>query len=265
MLYHDIFNYKLSEENLQRWTAGPKLDIRKNSKGRVKALESKGTYTKSLPRVNENKLKIAKKAARALSLLSSVTFVGVTGSLAMRNAKPESDIDLMIITKTGTLWSTRLLVYVFLFASNLKVRQPRNSNEQDKLCLNVWFDESKLAWIGPQNAYTAHEIAQVVPLLVRGEIYVRWIDANRWIFDYWPHSLATKQSPHEVLSPIENVTLLDMCCMVLNTVCFWLESRYMSGKITRERVTLHYAFFHPFDWAERVMHLLQLKGVTEVL
>lgn len=247
-----------------RWTAGSKLGIQRTSKGRVRAFESKVTYTTSLLRVNESKLKIAKKAARALSLVSSVSFVGITGSLAMRNAKPESDIDLMVITKTGTLWSTRLLVYAVLFISKLKVRQPRDPNERDQLCLNVWFDESMLVWIGPQNAYTAHEIAQVVPLFVRGDIYMRWIDANRWIFDFWPHSLDIKQSQHEELGSTDNLTLLDVCAKVLNKFCFRLQHRYMSGKITRERVALNYAFFHPFDWAEKVMHSLRLKGVEHV-
>ena len=50
--------------------------------------------------------------SKALSHIPTVVLVGVTGGLAMENAKIDDDIDLYCVTDNGTLWITRLLVTV---------------------------------------------------------------------------------------------------------------------------------------------------------
>ena len=47
--------------------------------------------------------------ARYLANLPHVRMVGITGSLAAGNVKPDCDIDFMVLTEAGAMWRTRAL------------------------------------------------------------------------------------------------------------------------------------------------------------
>ena len=96
--------------------------------------------------IHKKKLIIARKATNLIAKIPTVKFVGITGALAMNNAGRNSDIDLMIITKNGCLWTTRLISYLLTWLFGFKTRRPKNRLEKDKLCLNMWLDESSLVW-----------------------------------------------------------------------------------------------------------------------
>ena len=98
--YHDLFDYPLSLEEALMWRTSalifPKNKVNfKNYfylKGREKLLlerERRGLDS-------EKKIELAFEASKVLSILPAVLFVGVTGSLAMRNSKKDSDIDLIV-------------------------------------------------------------------------------------------------------------------------------------------------------------------------
>jgi len=250
ILYHDIFKYSLSKKELVRWTAGKRLKLK-----RKEALP-KHTHPTHTSTSNSKRL-IADRAVRVLNKIPFILFVGITGSLAMNNAKPQSDIDLMIITKKDTLWITRLVALFLLFISGFKLRRAKNSDEKDKLCLNFWIDETALEWTGPRNAYIAHEIAQVVPLYDQSTLHSQWLSRNRWIAEYWPKAAAISQ---QISKKQESDTHLG----VLNMVLYNLQRMYMKSKITRESVSIHHAYFHPYDWSLKVMKALERRGVFEV-
>ena len=63
---------------------------------------------------------------------------------ALNNAKKNSDIDLLIITSKNTLWTTRIISFALLKFAGFKLRRAGDKNEKDKLCLNMWLDESDL-------------------------------------------------------------------------------------------------------------------------
>lgn len=253
--YHSIFDYRLTASELKKWQAGDKLSIK--SKKRIKKLK----LPPSKHPVSEDDLRfkkdIATRAARDLSQIPFVLFVGISGSLAMNNAKHSSDIDLFIITKKDTLWITRLCSLALLYIKRFQLRSAHNKNEQNKICLNLWIDQSALTMPDmPQNAYTAHEIAQVVPLYHKMGSYSQWILKNKWISGYWPYAVAF--SPKK-LRKFQMKTAVIF--VFLNAVFYLFQRIYMNNKITREKVTLHYAYFHPFDWGVKVMNELQKKGI----
>lgn len=255
IIYHELFNYTLSKDELKKWTAGSKLVLKRHSKQSFRV-----NKVQKIDEINIAKMRIAKDASSVLQKVPTVLFVGITGSLAMNNAKKESDIDLMVITQHQTLWLTRLFVMAILFLSGFKLRRAGIKDEQDKLCLNYWIDESALKWEGPQNAYIAHEIAQVIPLVNKKNIYEQWITKNKWIYAYWPYAIhrenkKKKQSQKSTMSSL---------LYPLNVLVFLIQKGYMSSKITRETVTLSKAHFHPYDWGQKVLIILKKKGVIEV-
>ncbi|PJA43085.1 hypothetical protein CO176_00335, partial [Candidatus Woesebacteria bacterium CG_4_9_14_3_um_filter_39_10] len=210
-------------------------------------------------RISNRKTEIAKKNASLLAKLPTVKGVFITGALAMNNAKEESDIDLMIITKRNRLWLTRLTSYLVLRMMNYAVRKPNDKDQKDKLCLNIWLDESALSWgKKDRNIYSAHEIAQVVPIVDKENVHQRFLQKNRWILDYWPSAVRLSSMQYVVRSMQKSILHSTFYVLLswFNKLAFKLQYLYMKPKITREVVTLHKAIFHPRNWGKEINELL---------
>ncbi|MEK7112239.1 MAG: nucleotidyltransferase domain-containing protein [Patescibacteria group bacterium] len=258
LVYHDIFDYPLSLGELIKWRAGDKLIIDnekltisyKNGFYFFKGKE--GIVLKRLlrERISARKLEIARKAGRILGLIPTIKMVAVTGALAMGNAGEDSDIDLLIVTKKGTLWTTRLITLLLLDVIRFPRRKFGDRNQKDKLCLNIWLDESDLKWPKKdRNVYTSHEIAQVVPLADKEKTYERFIYLNKWIKDFWPNHPARRNYSSSVAGGQSLITILEPLARELQFI-------YMRKKITREVVTKTRALFHPHDWGKVVLSRL---------
>lgn len=246
--YHDIFDYKLTKDELRRWQY-------KNKKESVSGRKNKGRIQRE--RHSQEKLRIAKRAANLISKVPTVKFIGITGALAMMNAGKNSDIDLMIITSRGLLWTTRLLSYLVTWLLGYKTRKPKSKIERDNLCLNMWLDESDLVWgKKDRNIYTAHEIAQIVPLVNKYKTYEKFLCLNKWILDFWPRSVNIQNVDLRMMNYESEKTLFNIQYSIFNSlenIAYKIQYRYMKPKITREVILKTRAIFHPNDWGKLVM------------
>lgn len=273
IFYHHLFGFPLTAGELVKWTAGERVIV---SNWQEKAVETKngyyflkgnvsGIYTRLLKeRISQRKIKLAKKAAKFLSLIPTIKMVALTGALAMENAAGESDIDLLIVTKKGTLWTTRLLSYLVIWTAGIKTRRPGDSDQKDKLCLNIWLDEKALAWPArKRNIYTAHEIAQIKPLINQGKTYEKFLAKNIWIRDYWPNAVKIQKSNYKNQNcrSKKGVTVLlaGLVLAILEKLAFNLQYWYMRKKISREIITPYRAVFHPIN--REVAVLARLKNI----
>ncbi|MCG2691254.1 adenylyltransferase/cytidyltransferase family protein [Microgenomates group bacterium] len=248
--YASVFNYHLSFEELYRYLISP---------GPVSKTKLKPYFiAKSQPVNHFSQLKwpVARRAAKILSFIPSIRLVAVTGALAMNNADKNEDIDLMIITASNRLWLTRLLVLILLFP-HLRRGQKINN----RLCLNLWLDETSLA-IKQRNLYVAHELAQLKPLINKNQTYQKLINANLWYKQFLPNWIIQQPAGSEpagkrsvLEAKLRGRTLLDK----LESLSFHLQYAYMKPKITRERVGRHFAFFHPRPTGEIVLEKYHQK------
>ncbi len=254
IIYHSIFNYPLTETDLKKWTCKYKFNFNQKKiqfkkvngfcvlKGQEKNVKKRSNNEK----YSKKKLVIAKKAAKLISKIPSVLFIGITGSLAMMNAKKESDIDFLIITKSGWLWVTRLLVYCFLNTTSYILRKPQSENERDALCLNMWLDENDLVWNKKdRNIYTAHEIAQIIPLYNKNKTYQKFLYLNRWILNYWPNSVNMPHAISRKFYAKKTIRHTAYSLKLLEKIAYFFQYQYMKNKITNEVVTPTRALFHP--------------------
>lgn len=256
VLYHNIFNYPLTREDLRKWTT------KKRGNKKIKVLYDSGFYfiqgrNSIIKKRLENekysklKLKIAKDASRILSYIPTIKFVGITGALAMNNAGKQSDIDLIIVAKKGTLWTSRLVSYLVIKFFRFNIRNPEDSNEKDKLCLNMWLDESDLIWNKKdRNIYTAHEVLQIVPIINKDKTYEKFIWQNRWATYFWPEVKEVVKIKNKIKRNTTNKFIED--------IAFKIQYLYMRRKITREIVTRTRAVFHPNDWGRVVINKLKV-------
>jgi hypothetical protein len=114
---------------------------------------------------------------RIIGSLPFVRMVAITGELAMDNIAPKSDIDYFVVTERGRVWLCRLLAI-----GVVRYGQPLG----DVVCPNYLLADSALE-LHDRNLYTAHEVAQMVPLC-GFETYGRFRSLNQWIDDYLPNA-----------------------------------------------------------------------------
>jgi predicted nucleotidyltransferase len=255
--YHNLFDYPLSFSELIKWTPAT-LPDRYNSHSEVVC--DKGycfvagkdglPYKRAIrKRISAKKLIVARKAAKLVSHIPGIKMVAVTGSLAMENSVVGSDIDLFIITAKSKLWLSRLISYLLLKLFGFSVRVPRDVVQKDKLCLNMWFDEGDLVWREPRNIYTAHEIAQITPLINKDKTYEKFMFKNKWILAYWPNAVRINNFKFKIDNSSRGAGIIEK-------LVFSLQYLHMKSKITREVITPSRAIFHPKDWSKTVLKRL---------
>lgn len=143
-------------------------------------------------RLAERKLARARRVASFVRFLPSVRLIAVCNSLAIANADVESDIDLFVVARPGTLWATRFAVVSALALLGLR---PDDRSHADKVCMSFFVSEecadlSRCAF-APDDTYLRYWIATLLPLYDAGGIYRRFIEANAWVADRLPGFRAT--------------------------------------------------------------------------
>lgn len=140
-------------------------------------------------RSSQQKLGKIKPYLNLLKVFPQVKFVGLSGSLAMLNAKKNDDIDLFVITDQNRLWTGRLIC--LLLATFFGRRTFNDQHSNDKLCLNLFFDSLKMEIRTKKRSfYVAHEVLQLKPLLNKDHTYERFLAANNWVFRLFPNAQA---------------------------------------------------------------------------
>lgn len=251
ILYSDIFNFPLTTKEIYTRLISVKVSpkqveqvlqslIKKNKieqtdnlfylKGRKKI----SALRKKRQRIAKKKWRQAEKLAKTLAFIPTIIGIFATGTLAVSNTESQDDIDLMIITRDNTLWTTRLFITPILDLLG-KRRKPDSGEISDLLCLNIYLTPKSFRLPkSRRNIYTAYELLQIKPIINKNQSYEQLLSSNSWILDFFPNSaIPTSAKTHsQTLNPLEKIS-------------FALQKKYMQRKITNESITRGSAFFHP--------------------
>ncbi len=118
-----------------------------------------------------------------LQIVPFIRFIGITGSMAHDAIKPNSDIDIFIITTEKKIWTARFFLRsVLKITFQLRVGD-KPHQRAGKICPNRYLTDKYLV-INPQNQYHAQDYTQMIPLYDENSTYKKFIIANKWMEKY---------------------------------------------------------------------------------
>ncbi|MBI2074871.1 MAG: hypothetical protein HYT83_03495 [Candidatus Levybacteria bacterium] len=271
LVYADLFDYPLTLDEIWRFLISNKIVSKKSVKqclashllsgstivfkngfyflfGRKRILDIRKRREKE----SIDKFIIAQKIIKLFSYIPWVYFIGVSGSLAMRNANKEDDIDFFIVTEKNRLWITRF--FLFLLLEIYGLRRKRNEKKAiNKICLNMLIDEkSFLITKENQDLFSAHEIIQLVPLFDRNNTYERFINANLWFSSFLPNALKKRGTKRNNMQNYAE-PIFSMFLAVFELFAKKTQLWYMKKHRTNEIVSDGILAFYPSDFKNKVL------------
>ncbi|MBU2543687.1 nucleotidyltransferase domain-containing protein, partial [Patescibacteria group bacterium] len=193
--------------------------------------------------------------SRIIGWIGWVKGIGVTGSLAMKNIRPKSDIDFMIVTQPHRLWVTRLLVMLIIWI--VGKRRTRHGAEDDSWCFNLWLDTASMDLpIYKQTIYSAYEVCQAKWVLDKDGTAQEFYQANQWVKVYLPnyYQECVVSGGEELIRTTKKhwsvfywlwSWLWSSFFYLINLTAYAFQLVYMYPHLTREKVSLGFAYFHP--------------------
>lgn len=263
--YADVFSYPLTKNQALEFAISSHLFISKkfNSSNYftkygyyfLKGREKNVLLRNKREKWSKEKLQIAQSVANYLRFIPTVYMVVVTGALAMENCDLHDDIDLLIISKRGTVWMTRFFA-ILLVELLGKRRRPNDAQTSNKICLNMFIDEEHLEVPKKeQDIFSAHEVAQVKILWSREKVDQKFWKENSWITKYLPNfrnqgsSIKESKKTKRQIPWTLNFDPLTLGEYMLKQVQLF----YMKQRRTNEVIKDGYLRFHPNDAREWIL------------
>lgn len=263
--YADIFDYPLTEREIWRFLIGKTTRLSKFREALKVLVKNKSLFQKEnfyykkgrailaskrkeRAKVAINKIRVANRISRFLAYIPTVRLVGLSGALSMNNAPKEDDIDLFIITSPGTMWTTRLLCVFLLDVFRLR-RKPGEIHFNNKICLNMLMEYPLLSL--PRNErdlYSAHEVAQLKPLINKSRTYELFLQKNKWAKKYLPHAFTLPK-----LNTSNAVEWWSRGFQAVEVLSKKLQLWYMQKRRTNEVINNGILKFHPQDARKKTL------------
>src|SRR3989344_65841 len=267
LLYFDIFEYPLTKEQI--WQFLNKKISRKDFENSLKDVSNKNSFyflkgkianiskRKKREGFSAPKIERAEEVAKKLSFIPTLHLIGISGSLSMKNSDEDDDIDIFIISKTGFVWFTRLLLAILLKLLGV-YRSQQEKNVKNKFCLNFVIGEDKMTFNKKKrNLYLAHEIVQLLPVFQRDNTYKKFIKNNNWIYKFLPNSkekiIKNNNFINRKSTASEKTLVMLLNLLYIENLSRFFQYIYMKPKITSEKIENDVLAFHPKSYENLVL------------
>ncbi len=279
LLYSDIFEFPLTEQEIWQYVVSDKNITKEEIKSSLSHLRSKlsalnGLYSikgkekhirerMALRKLLKTKLSIAQYASHYLSYIPTIYFIGISGGLAAEDIKETDDIDFFIIVKNNCIWITRLMILAVLELLQLR-RKRDDKNGANKICVNMIIDESQLVWPDiRRDIYNARELVQLKPLFERHTMHRKLLESNKWVSKFFFNAYQLLQRTQiqeeqrtymiiKIISFFINLSLTQYIAKVIQKI-------YMKKTRTTETISDSFLAFHPYDYRKQIIKNLHKK------
>jgi hypothetical protein len=243
--YVDVFDYPLTPTEVHRYLIGVETSAegvnrilssrhlvpgRLNRKDDYIFLSGRSAIVETRRRreaISKKMWPVARHFGHMLSAMPFVRMVAITGSLAVNNVEPPGDIDYLVVTEHGRLWSCRAWTILLV---RLAARRGVH------LCPNYFLSERNLRF-DEKNLYTAHELTQMIPIAGL-PIYRKMRQLNSWTADYLPNATGVPQSVSTDQLPVSKGSIKRLPTTLTEGLLrtppgSWLEKWEMQRKIRK--------------------------------
>lgn len=190
----------------------------------------------------KKKIQTVAKVLDIVARIPFIRFVGVTGSGELEYMKRDDDVDIVVVVKKGTLFTTRVLIMLILILFGKK-RSKLLSIQANSICLNLLLEEDCLRVpFAKRTLFSAKEIAKIRCIYDPKGICENLMLSN---FD-WVKAHLPNYKP--IVTPFGVGLQTSMSLRktsVLEVVLAFLQLWYMKQGVTNEVVTHRYLFLHP--------------------
>jgi hypothetical protein len=100
----------------------------------------------------------------------------------MNNTEEESDFDVLIIAKSGRLYTARLFLWL-ISSLMFSRRKPHQVEAPDKLCFNHYITDERLT-IAHESLFNAQSYINLRPVIIYGDLFERFYGENMWLNTY---------------------------------------------------------------------------------
>ncbi len=190
----------------------------------------------------KNKLQTVVSILNIISRIPFVLFVGVTGSGELEYMKKSDDIDIVVVIKNDTLFTTRALIVILLILFGKK-RSKLTPIQADSICLNLLLEERNLrAPFAKRTIFSAKEIAKIRSFYDQDRIFESLKRSNLdWVQSLLPNYEVEDSSLGGTLHDSTSSVRLSVHEKLLAFLQLW----YMKRGVTNEIITDKYLFLHP--------------------
>lgn len=274
LVYSDIFDFPLTLNEITKYFVGQKKvspkeieralenysEIEKSgelyyAKGRMEIVKLR----EGKENISRKKVEDAKKLIEKISICPSILLVGISGGLALGNSEENDDIDLFVVVRKNTIWTTRAVTILILILFG-KYRRRSDKNVAGKICLNMLVEEDKISLSRDKNLYTAREIVQLMPIFERENYYGKFLNSNKWVLEFMPNSIETKKLRNKEIKSsrvfelnFSIFQLLNFSITLLNPLAKKIQMFFINKHRTIEHVSDSLIAFHPYDYKSHVL------------
>lgn len=196
LAFFDLFDHPLTLSELEKFVSVSQNDILACISSSDKISHLDGFYflkgREAIVSIRKSHFlhqeKLWRKVRRFVFLFRWVPFVkmlAVCNRLAYSAARPASDIDFFVVTKSGRLFLARAFFMFFLAIFGIRLH---GGKMPGKFCLSFLVSEDAINFepirLRPQDVYLAYWSATLCPLFGH-EIYRKFLSENLWLREFF--------------------------------------------------------------------------------
>jgi len=254
--YYNALNYSLTVFEVWKYLIETKNENEDNNQGEIKLkdildnLESdalrrfidkkrgmyflKGKEELVEQRIKRDKLSVIKikKLRRVIWFLCLTPFVRaifITGRLAMKNAKLNSDWDVLLVMKGGRIWIGRTLITLF---SHILGKRRHHNKMKNRVCLNYFITTNSLE-IRNKDLFSANEYFFCIPIFDSNKYFEKFQLKNSWIKKFKPNYYLTSVSH---LKAVEETLFSKLVRNILEKIFDWNMLENYLKKIETKKI-----------------------------
>lgn len=197
------------------------------------------------------KFRKLRRASRYFRLFSSVRSVAAVNSIAWMNTNAQSDIDLFVVTKPKSIWSTRF----WMVAPFIALRKRPGASDQDPFCFSFFATSNALAMdhlrLKEGDHYFAFWLKSMVPMFDHDQYFEKLQNENTWADRMLPNASPRNVHPlhrsKRVPSIVPHTGILESFYRSISRKRFPLAIRNLANKDSRVVISDDMLKFHETD------------------